>query len=425
MFTVQQLDRAFMNRPAGLRHAALLARADEQLAGAGGSQRGALGAYLVARLMDRMVGLTGAPCEEQGFRWQSDHTAMYVASLPRDDADAAYLARIIEAARAAPSERLEAARRALSAYADHLERAGRFDQALDVERLVGLTWRHGIPPSDFASLALTIGRLNRHLGRAEPAGAAYDAAMAAAGQAGDEAARLRARLGQAAALRLEGDVTAAEREVCAVIELADSDPALQSLGGLALAELGAIHAHRGRPVPAVRALLEAVPRFTDVEDRLRTLGELGWTLVLLGEREAADAAFRLVEMRTASTIIRARASLGLMELASRADDRVGFQRWRLALLGSFASLPPLMQVEFRYREGTGLARFGRSARARAAWRDAGVLARMHELPGWSARITSALDQLGSGAPPAVEPPSPPELADLADNLRALVALARA
>lgn len=425
MFTVQQLDRAFMNRPAGLRHAALLARADEQLAGADGSQRGALGAYLVARLMDRMVGLTGAPCEEQGFRWQSDHTAMYVASLPHDDADATYLARIIEAAQATPSERLEAARRALSAYADHLERAGRFDQALDVERLVGLTWRHGIPPRDFASLALTIGRLNRHLGRAEPAGAAYDAAMAAAGLAGDEAAGLRARLGQAAALRLEGDVAAAEREVCAVIELADADPALQSLGGLALAELGAIHAHRGRPVPAVRALLEAVPRFTDVEDRLRTLGELGWTLVLLGEREAADAAFRLVELRTASTVIRARARLGLMELASRADDRVGFQRWRLALLDAFGALPPLLQVEFRYREGTGLARFGRSARARAAWRDAGVLARMHELPGWAARISSALDQLGSGTSSSVEPPSPPELADLADNLRALVALARA
>lgn len=425
MFTVQQLDRAFMNRPAGLRHAALLARADEQLAGADGSQRGALGAYLVARLMDRMVGLTGAPCEEQGFRWQSDHTAMYVASLPHDDADATYLARIIEAAQATPSERLEAARRALSAYADHLERAGRFDQALDVERLVGLTWRHGIPPRDFASLALTIGRLNRHLGRAEPAGAAYDAAMAAAGLAGDEAAGLRARLGQAAALRLEGDVAAAEREVCAVIELADADPALQSLGGLALAELGAIHAHRGRPVPAVRALLEAVPRFTDVEDRLRTLGELGWTLVLLGEREAADAAFRLVELRTASSVIRARARLGLMELASRADDRVGFQRWRLALLDAFGALPPLLQVEFRYREGTGLARFGRSARARAAWRDAGVLARMHELPGWSARISSALDQLGSGTSSSVEPPSPPELADLADNLRALVALARA
>lgn len=425
MFTVQQLERAFMNRPAGLRHAALLARADEQLAGADGSQRGALGAYLVARLMDRMVGLTGAPCEEQGFRWQSDHTAMYVASLPQDDADAAHLTRIVEATRAAPAERLEVARQALSAYADHLERAGRFDQALDVERLVGLTWRQGIPARDFASLALTIGRLNRHLGRAEPAGAAYDAAMAAAGQAGDEAASLRARLGQAAAWRLEGDVAAAEREVCAVIELADGDPALKSLGGLALAELGAIHAVRGRPVPAVRALLEAVPHFTDVEDRLRTLGELGWILVLLGEREAADAAFRLVELRSANAVIRGRATLGLMELASRADDRVGFQRWRLALLDGFGALPPLMQVEFRYREGAGLARFGRSARARAAWRDAGVLARMHEFPGWASRISNALEQLGAGAPPFAEPPSPPELADLADDLRALVALARA
>ena len=124
-------------------------------------------------------------------------------------------------------------------------------------------------------------------------------------------------------------------------------------------------------------------------------------------------------------MIRARARLGLMELASRADDRVGFQRWRLALLDTFSALPPLVQVEFRYREGAGLARFGRSARARAASRDAGVLARMHELPGWAARVSSALDQLGSGAPPTIEPPSPPELADLADNLRALLALARA
>ena len=425
MFTVQQLDRAFMNRPAGLRHAALLAQADARMAEADGSQRGALGAYLVARLMDRMVGLTGAPCEEQGFRWQSDHTAEYIATLPADDEDAEHLGRIVEATRAVPAERLAAAREALSKYADHLERSGRFDQALDVERLVGLTWRQGIPPRDFASLALTIGRLNRHLGRAAPAEAAYDAAVAAAGQAGDETAAVRARLGQAAAWRLSGDVAAAEREVCAVIELADADPALQSLGGLALAELGAIHAARGRPVPAVRALLEAVPRFTDVEDRLRTLGELGWTLALLGEHEAADAAFRLVEAQSGNPVIRARASLGLMELAAQADDRIGFQRWRLALVDHFGMLPPLLQVEFRYREGAGLARFGRSARARAAWRDAAVLARMHELPVWSGHIAHALEQKGVSTPPVVEPVPSPEVTALADDLRALVALARA
>jgi hypothetical protein len=425
VFTVQQLERAFMTRPAGLRHAALLARADARMAELDGSQRGALGAYLVARLMDRMVGLTGAPCEEQGFRWQSDHTAEYVASLSADDADAEHLARIVGATRAAPAERLAAAREALSTYADHLERAGRFDQALDVERLVGLTWRQGIPPGEFTSLALTIGRLNRHLGRAAPAGAAYDAAVAAAAQAGDGTAAIRARLGQAAAWRLSGDVAAAEREVCAVIELADADPELQSLGGLALAELGAIHAARGRPVPAVRALLEAVPRFTDVEDRLRTLGELGWTLALLGEHEAADAAFRLVETQSGNAVLRARAALGLMELASQSDDQVGFQRWRLTLLGHFGALPPLLQVEFRYREGAGLARFDRPVRARAAWRDAAVLARMHELPTWSGHVSHALEQLGVGAPPAMEPAPSPEVTALADDLRALVALARA
>src|SRR5690606_2766680 len=105
-----------MNRPAGLRHAALLAQAAARMAEADGSQRGALGAYLVARLMDRMVGLTGAPCEEQGFRWQSDHTAEYIATLPADDEDAEHLARIVEATRAVPAERLGAARAALSNY---------------------------------------------------------------------------------------------------------------------------------------------------------------------------------------------------------------------------------------------------------------------------------------------------------------------
>jgi hypothetical protein len=146
---------------------------------------------------------------------------------------------------------------------------------------------------------------------------------------------------------------------------------------------------------------------------------------LLGEREAADAAFRLVEIQTGNAVIRARAALGLMELASQIDDRVGFQRWRLALLGHFSTLPPVVQVEFRYREGAGLARFGRPARARAAWRDAAVLARMHELPAWSDHVSHALEQLGVGTPPLVELAPSPEVTALADDLRALVALARA
>jgi hypothetical protein len=89
-------------------------------------------------------------------------------------------------------------------------------------------------------------------------------------------------------------------------------------------------------------------------------------------------------------------------------------------------MPPSMSVDFRYKVGLGLARFGQTARARSAWQDALELAERHRLNEWFFRLERLLAHVDDCDPPAlaVEIPSaarPAELAELAAGLKAYAA----
>jgi hypothetical protein len=82
-----------------------------------------------------------------------------------------------------------------------------------------------------------------------------------------------------------------------------------------------------------------------------------------------------------------------------------------------------MAIDYRFKAGTGLARFGQFARAREAWAEGMRLAEAHHLNEWYFRLERLSQKLdGCAAPPqssGAEPQTPPAaIADLAAGLTA-------
>ena len=106
MFTPNRLDRALAQQPDAATQVSFLGReraehsADDEI-----RRRAALGAYLAARLVDRLLALDGTEKAEEGLRWQQESTLHYVRDLPREDTESAYLAAIVAAVQPGPGRR--------------------------------------------------------------------------------------------------------------------------------------------------------------------------------------------------------------------------------------------------------------------------------------------------------------------------------
>ncbi len=394
MFTRKRLVRALSQRADEHQHASFLERA--QVARGENEARGrvALGAYLAVRLIDRVVRSSGSRDDEDAIQWQVQTTREYLSDFPADDAEAACVAELIEAAAGLPAERLALVRRVLRRYAMLLEREGRAAEALDMLGLSAASCHDAIPAAEFCELALSAGRLNLALARPEHAADAFLAAEEAAREASDECALLRARLGAPGIARLRGDLVRARRSVEHVIDAASGRPDLTPVASDAYAELGAVLECAGRPAEALRALYEAFSRTPDPDERTTILCRLGEGLAQLDEAEAAQAAFDLVEASTTSPGLRVRAFLGSMGLASSRHNRIAFERSRAAAREPVRRLSAESRINFLHQSAVGLARFGQYERATAAWREALDLAEAHRLSAWEGTIERILSHLG-------------------------------
>src|SRR5215210_3972852 len=62
-----------------------------------GSARLALGAYVVARLVDKLLTLTSERAAVEGFHWQLEAVRRHVSDLPSDAPETAHLAGVVAA----------------------------------------------------------------------------------------------------------------------------------------------------------------------------------------------------------------------------------------------------------------------------------------------------------------------------------------
>jgi tetratricopeptide (TPR) repeat protein len=418
-FTPQRL---FGRAAEGSWHEEFLERARlERERGDLGASRGALAGYLLARLIERSLDGLATEEERQAYAWQLDSARRYVSELGDSGPEARHLEGLLEALRATEGSCTSAVRLALNAFAYFLENEGRLAEALDVLGLAARTHGASIPADDFASVALFAGRLNRLQARFDAATAAYAAAEEGALAVADANARLISRLGRAHVMRAQGNLPLARSTVEAVI----AEAGALDLGDVlsrAYADLGHVLSVQGDRLEALKATYEAFRLAQDSLTRMRILGDLGVELSELGFYDMARTAFEIVVASNTSFIVKTNALLELMDLESTAGNRVAFERHRAELREAAPRMPPSMMVDFRYKTGVGLGRFGQTARAGEAWADGMRLAEAHHLNEWYFRLErmcANLDSCADAQPPRPEPAAPPPaIAELAAGLRA-------
>ena len=95
------------------------------------SARLAMGAYLVARLVDKLLTVPSNSDVAEGFSWQLEAVRRHISELPADCPETAHLSGVVAAVSATgiPTASLW---KSLTAYAYFLEHEGRLDESLEI-----------------------------------------------------------------------------------------------------------------------------------------------------------------------------------------------------------------------------------------------------------------------------------------------------
>ena len=343
--------------------------------------------------MDRLLsGLEGVEAHE-GFSWQVAAVRRHLGDLPPETPEAAHLRGIAEAVPGDPMP-TPALRLCLTAYAYFLEHEARLDEALDILGLAGRAHGVSVPPAEFAAIALFAGRLNRLLAKWAAANTCYERAEDAAISGDDMVTVLRSRLGRCAVLRGQGNLPLALRNTRVVVDQA-AELDLPEIQAMAYTDLGAVHWLQGHHDEMVVANYRAFVLSEDSLQRMRVLGDLGLGLLNLQAYETARLAFEIVAASETSLLVRTNAVLELMELESRVGNRLAFERRRAEAEGFRERMSPSMAVDFHYKAGMGLARFGRRKRAQEILQAGLRLAEEYRLNTWYFRLERELAAVGS------------------------------
>jgi hypothetical protein len=360
-----------------------------------GSARLALGAYVVARLVDRLLALDTEPSAMQGFQWQLEAVRRHVTELPSDSPETAHLVGVVEAI-STQGQTTPTLWKSLTAYAYFLEHEGRLEESLEMLILAARAQGSQTPASDFTAYALFAARLNRQLARWDAATQCYGAAEECAARLGESMPMLRGRLGRGAVLRGQGNYPAA-RSIAEDVLREATALGVPDAQALANADLGAVYALMGLKVEALEAHYQAFRLTADPVERMRTLGDLAIGLREIGAAQAARLAFQIVAESNARVLVRANALLELMDLESSVRNRVAFERYRAAAEGCCSCMSPTMLVDYNYKLGVGFARFGQNKRAQASLTEAMELAEQHRLNAWYFKAEQARASLAEPA----------------------------
>lgn len=350
----------------------------------------ALGAYVVARLVDKLLTLDNDAEQLEGFRWQLEAVRRHVNELPDDAPETAHLAGVV-AAVPAHGTATSGLWMSLTAYAYFLEHEGRLEEALELLTLAARSQGSITPAADFAAYALFAGRLNRLLARWEAASTCYSAAADAAAGV-DPVSVLRGRLGLGAVHRGRGNYPAARATAESVVREA-TELQLTDAQALAYADLGAVYNLEGLKLEALEAYYQSFRLSHDPQQRMRTLVDVAIGLHDIGALDAARVAFQIVVDSSASMLVRTNSLLELMDLEAAGGNRVAFERCRAAADAHRSRMSPSMSVDYHYKLGIGLGRFGQLVRARDALTAALALAEGHGLNAWYFKIEQALGEL--------------------------------
>ncbi len=387
----------------------------------------ALAAYVVARLIDRLLGADAD--KQRALDHQVEAARRHVGQLRATNSEVARLRRLVDVA-ARGRAGIPSLRTALVSHASFLEHQGRLAEALDISELAARSYGETIRPAELAACALVAGRLNRLLARWDAASACYAAAEQAGREAGDAVLSLRGRLGQGAVLRGKGNLRAAQT-IAEEVQRDAAQSGLAEAEAMAYADLGSAFWQQGLRLEALAANYRAFELARDPGQRMRALGDVGIGLAEIGAHDAARNAFGIVVASSAKFGVRLNAVLELMDLESQAGNRAGFEKFHATAKSARSRMPPSMAVDFHCKAGVGFARFGEFDRARDALTAGLRLAEGNRLNAWSFRLERVLANLSGCATSDLKSAGgstlrgAPVVEQVATGLRAYAALASA
>jgi len=389
------------SRPAGLPHAVFLQRVADGPATSPDVRLGQ-GAFLALRFVD-LLSPDREPPTPDVFRYQWAATERYCAELAGEGTEASHLSCIVRAAgEAQRTNDIQLLAPALFAYAMYLEQESHFEEAEDVLQTMIDIGVGRLQASDAISSWLRLGRVRRKQTDFDRADAAYAEAGRIAAAVDDRYSVLLGQIGHCNVVHYRGNLAEAETAWRAVLEEAKRtdfrDAQAQAEHGL-----GNILARRGQTYDGAPHLWRAYKLYEDESQQLRTLNDLGFLLLSIGDVAGAERALMEVVRRERLADNLANAKIELMNCASFRRDRVSFERWRERALDQIDAALPNIRTDYYLKAGIGLARFGNFARAEQELRRALEIATAHDLHEFVFRIERILGGLRDcGAPEEIE-----------------------
>jgi tetratricopeptide (TPR) repeat protein len=376
----------------GLAHASFLERYARQSTDKSRDARLARATFVALRLVD-LLEADHARVPRDAFHYQYAALERLADQLPPNCPETRHIQGLVSGAwDAFQRQDVRLAVPALLAYAHYLEDELRLEEALDVLETLLRVGGDRLGSSDSIAAQLRMGRVNRKLNRFDEGEAAYGAAGALAGAAGDVHAVLLSRAGRAIALQSRGNLAEAERSL-REIAAEGHIRAHRDLEGGVLHALGTTLALRGQFDEAAASVWRAFQLYEDESSRLRAIKDLGSLLVALGRVADAESALREVVRRGGARDNVTNALIELMHCASYRRDRLRFQRLRAQCGSRIDEMPPNILADFYLKAGIGSARFGDWRKASALITEALSIARkngLHELEFRAERIMAGL-----------------------------------
>jgi hypothetical protein len=261
------------------------------------------------------------------------------------------------------------------------------------------------------TVAHHLGNCHRMLSDHPRASEAYAAALALAGQRGDERAMLHARLGQAKVLISQGYLHDAELRLVTIVS-ASAGSHLAEIRARAWHDLAGVAYRCGQMLTGIEYAYEAWQATEDAVDRERVLITLASLLLSAGYPDVAREANVLLAATAIEPVVQWAAKVNLIEIATIERREIDFARFRKALAN--VERPPFIAGEFHYYVGRGHRAFDQPGLAAEAFGRAVAVAERH---GLTELLTRAREQGPVQAPKVVAPsPRPSAVTRVADAL---------
>jgi tetratricopeptide (TPR) repeat protein len=239
---------------------------------------------------------------------------------------------------------------------------------------------------------VAVGGAARRNGDWEVSARAYSQAAYIADTLGDRPGVLTVQVGIANTYLAKGNLPQAETILDDVIVQA-RDQELPEIQGMALHSRSSLAQRKGDHAEGVKLAYEALNLTKNPNEREMVLQDIAAMFTDLGLYDAARDAHLVLTVSAQNKMVRASATVNLMELASLDGIEEAFDSYASELAN--ASLGPWLKAHYLLFLGEGLSRFGRDEAADNALRQAIAFADANEIHQVSFKAQAALSRVQS------------------------------